>query len=65
MSVIKLLSAPIRTVVRFPLFQLIIVIVVILWLQAADETSTFGQIFNGPSINSSTLQCNCFPEFSQ
>lgn len=47
MSVIKLLSAPVRSVVRFPLFQLIIVIFVILWLQAADDPSTFGQIFNG------------------
>ena len=57
MSVIKLLSAPIRTVVRFPLFQLIVVIVVILWLQAADDASTFGQVFNGlDKLVDSTVQ---------
>jgi hypothetical protein len=57
MSVIKLLSAPIRTIVRFPLFQLIIVIVIILWLQAADDASVFGRIFNGlDKLVDSTLQ---------
>ena len=44
---IKLILAPIRSVVRFPLLQLAIVIGVILWLQAADDKSIFGQIFNG------------------
>ena len=44
---IKLLSAPIRTIVRFPLFQLAVVVVVILYLQAGDESSARGQIFNG------------------
>src|ERR1700704_3641696 len=44
---IKLISAPIRRIVRFPLFQLAIVIGVILWLQAADDRSIFGQLFNG------------------
>jgi hypothetical protein len=44
---IKLLSAPIRTIVSFPLFQLAVVVVVILYLQAADENSVRGQIFNG------------------
>jgi len=44
---IKLISAPIRSVVRFPLFQFAIVIGVILWLQAADEKSMFGEIFSG------------------
>jgi len=44
---IKLMSAPIRSIVRFPLFQLAVVIGVILWLQAADEKSIFGQLFNG------------------
>jgi hypothetical protein len=33
--------------VRFPLFQLAIVVTVILFLQAADYTSARGQIFNG------------------
>ena len=47
MGTIKLLAAPIRSIVRFPLFQLAIVVVVILFLQAADYTSARGQIFNG------------------
>jgi len=44
MGIIKLLSAPIRSIVRFPLFQLAIVVAVILFLQSADENSAFGQI---------------------
>jgi hypothetical protein len=44
---IKLILAPIRRIVRFPLFQLAVVIGVILWLQAADDKSIFGQLFNG------------------
>ena len=44
---IKLIFAPIRSIVRFPLLQFAIVIGVILWLQAADDRSIFGQIFNG------------------
>ena len=47
MGVIKLLAAPIRSIVRFPLFQLAIVVAVILLLQAADDKSAFGKIFNG------------------
>ena len=46
MGVIKLLAAPIRSIVRFPLFQLAVVVAVILLLQAADDKSAFGQIFN-------------------
>jgi hypothetical protein len=44
---IKLILAPLRSIVRFPLLQLAIVIAVILWLQAVDDRSIFGQIFNG------------------
>jgi hypothetical protein len=33
--------------VRFPLFQLGFVVAIILLLQAADDNSTFGQVFNG------------------
>jgi hypothetical protein len=44
---IKLILAPIRSAVRFPLLQFAIVVAVILWLQAADDRSIFGQIFNG------------------
>jgi hypothetical protein len=44
---IKLISAPIRALIRFPLVQFAIVIGVILWLQAADDKSISGQIFSG------------------
>src|SRR5437660_28153 len=47
MGMIKLLAAPIRGIVRFPLFQLAVVVAVIMLLQAADDKSAFGQIFNG------------------
>jgi hypothetical protein len=54
---IKLISAPIRRIVRFPLFQLAVVIGVILWLQAADDKSIFGQLFNGlDKLSDSTVQ---------
>jgi hypothetical protein len=45
--VIKTMTAPMRSIVRFPLVQLIVVIIVIVWLQAADDISAFGQIFSG------------------
>jgi len=44
---IKLISAPIRGLIRFPLVQFAIVVGLILWLQAADDKSIFGQIFSG------------------
>ena len=44
---IKLISAPIRGLARFPLVQFAVVIGLILWLQAADEKTMFGQIFYG------------------
>jgi hypothetical protein len=47
MGMIKLLAAPIRGIVRFPLFQLAAVVAIIVLLQAADDKSAFGQIFNG------------------
>jgi hypothetical protein len=47
MGMIKLLAAPIRSIVRFPLFQLAVVVAVILFLQAADDQSARGQLFNG------------------
>jgi len=46
MALIKLLVAPIRRVVNFPLFQLAVAIAVILFLQAADSSSLFGRIFS-------------------
>jgi hypothetical protein len=47
MSLIKMLAAPIRRVLRFPLFQLAVVVLIILFLQAASDQSILGQIFNG------------------
>jgi hypothetical protein len=47
MGLIRLLAAPIRTIVRFPLFQLAVVFAVILLLQAADDNSALGRIYNG------------------
>ena len=46
MDLIKLLTAPIRRIVRFPLVQLAVVVTLITLLQAADDKSAFGQIFN-------------------
>ena len=46
MALIRLLVAPIRRVVSFPLFQLLAAITVILFLQAADSTSVRGEIFS-------------------
>jgi len=47
MGHIKLLAAPIRSIVSFPLFQLAVVVAVILFLQAGDDKSVRGQMFNG------------------
>jgi hypothetical protein len=44
---IKLLAAPVRSIVSFPLFQLAVVVAVILFLQAGDDKSVRGQMFNG------------------
>ena len=46
MSMIKLLTAPIRSFIRFPLVQLALVIILIAFLQAANEKSLLGQIFD-------------------
>ena len=46
MALIKLMVAPIRRVVNFPLFQLTVAIAVILLLQAADSSSVLGKIFS-------------------
>jgi hypothetical protein len=45
MGMIKLIAAPIRSVIRFPLFQLAVVVAIILWFQAAPETSVQGRLF--------------------
>ena len=54
---LKLISAPIRGVFRFPLVQFAIVVGLILWLQAADDKSVFGEIFDGlDKLVESTVQ---------
>lgn len=47
MGLMKLLAAPIRTLLGFPLFQLAVVVGVIMFLQSADDKSLLGQIFDG------------------
>jgi len=47
MGLIKHMTAPIRSILRFPLFQLAVVVALILFLQAADPASAFGRIFAG------------------
>jgi hypothetical protein len=47
MAFLKLLIAPIRRILGFPLVQLAIAIAVILFLQAAHSKSIQGQLFNG------------------
>ena len=47
MGTIKHMTAPFRSIVRFPLFQLAIVVALILFLQAADPASALGRIFTG------------------
>jgi hypothetical protein len=46
MAPIKLLLAPIRRVINFPLVQLALAVAAILWLQAASDASMLGQIYN-------------------
>ena len=46
MGALKMLVAPLRSVVRFPLVQLAAVVALVLLLQAADDGSVFGRIFS-------------------
>jgi hypothetical protein len=46
MAPIKLLLAPLRRVINFPLVQLALAVAAILWLQAASDASMLGQIYN-------------------
>ncbi|MGA2892967.1 MAG: hypothetical protein ABSE22_08855 [Xanthobacteraceae bacterium] len=46
MAPIKLLLAPLRRVIYFPLFQLAVTVMVILWLQADSDNAALGQIYN-------------------
>jgi hypothetical protein len=57
MGLIKQMTAPIRSIVRFPLFQLAVVVAAILFLQAADANSAYGHIFSGlDKLVDSTVQ---------
>jgi hypothetical protein len=47
MGLIRLIVAPIRSIVRFPLFQLAAVVAIILFLQAANDQSVYGRLFDG------------------
>jgi len=47
MGMIRLLAAPIRSIVRFPLFQFAVVVAIVLFLQAAEDNSLYGKIFDG------------------
>ncbi len=47
MGMVRLLLAPIRSFARFPLFQFALVVFLILVLQAAEEQSVLGTIFDG------------------
>src|ERR1700735_3206826 len=46
MALLRLLVAPVRRLLRFPLFQFIAVVAIVFLLQAADEHSLFGWIFD-------------------
>ena len=46
MAPFKLLLAPIRRVINFPLVQLALAVAAILWLQAANDASILGQTYN-------------------
>jgi hypothetical protein len=53
----KLISAPLRALLRFPLVQLAIAIGLILWLQAAEDDSMPGRVFYGlDKLVESTVQ---------
>jgi hypothetical protein len=41
----KLLTAPIRSILRFPLLQFAVVIFLILWMEAADDKTLLGQAY--------------------
>src|ERR1700674_5077748 len=46
MGLFKLIASAIRRIVRFPLFQFAVVVAIVLFLQAADEHSLFGLMFD-------------------
>jgi hypothetical protein len=46
MGLLRLIAAPIRTIIRFPLFQLAVVVAIVLFLQAAADGSVFGKLYD-------------------
>jgi hypothetical protein len=46
MALLRLLAVPVRRLIRFPVFQFLAVMVIVFFLQAADEHSFFGWIFD-------------------
>ena len=65
MGLIKLLAASVRRIVRFPLFQLAFVVAVILFLQAGDDKSARGQMFNGLDELVAVQLATSFPVWSE
>jgi hypothetical protein len=59
MRLFRLLAAPIRAIVRFPLFQLAIVVALIFLLQGAPDNSLFGRIYDALDklVNASLALC--------
>ncbi|MGB7037802.1 MAG: hypothetical protein WBD71_20015 [Xanthobacteraceae bacterium] len=47
MGLIRLVAAPVRSILRFPLVQLAIVFALILYFQAADDNTLKGKLFDG------------------
>jgi len=47
MGLIKLIAAPIRSIVHFPLFQLGVGVAIILYFQAAADNTIAGKVFDG------------------
>ena len=58
MGVIKQMTAPIRSIIKFPLFQLVVVVGLILFLQAADDTRSSAGSSPG-STDWSRRPCSC------
>jgi hypothetical protein len=46
MALIKSLLAPIRRLAHFPLFQFVVILIIIFWLQAAESNSVLGELFS-------------------
>ena len=55
MGLIKLLAAPIRSIVRFPLVQLAVVVAVILWLLVSLGFRLYLHFFNSYSATYGSL----------